>query len=228
MHARSPHESNRSLRMPRLTWLLAAFAVGALAPALTGCEIPLAMALADDMGTPNEPSPDPYYDDGYYDGYGSESAALQVKDAQVHGDLGEAIGFSGPAQSVDAYDSGGFTSVTLWANGKSSTNWATMTAISISNGGLGSDVFKPGAKLHFSSEDYDAVPYVYTWGCSGTGADADMLDYESGTSDTDIEVSEAADPGMLHLTFKVTYLNYNGSPDQIVEGELDIAAPVPL
>lgn len=202
-----------------LAWL-PLVAAAALAPALTGCEIPVAMMIADDAS--NDDSGPYYYDDGYY---GGDQSALQTKNARVHGDLGEAIGFSGDADYVDAWDDGYTTSLTLWADGSNDKGqWATMTALSIQgDGGIASEVFKPGAKLHFSSDDYDQSPYVYTWGCSGTGSDADMLDYEASSSETDIEVTESEEPGMVHLAVKISYPG-SGSA-QVVEGELDVVVP---
>jgi hypothetical protein len=173
---------------------------------------------------------EPYYDDGSYDeGVGSEYTELQIKNAAVQGDLGDALGFDGPVSTSSAYDEGGYTDITLWADGAgagllASDRWAMMSAISISNGGIGSDVFAPGAKLHFSSDDYDSVPYVYAWGCSGTGSDADSLDYEASSSEVDIEVSEAEDPGLIHLSITMSYGGY--STTQVVHGELDIARPL--
>jgi hypothetical protein len=223
MFSRSSLASKSSFRSPRFSALLAVAAVAAMAPAVCGCEIPMAMLLAGEMGDSDSATP---VDDGYYDDggdYGSDSTALQVKNASAQGDLGNAVGFSGQANSTDAYDSYGYTDISIWVS-DASNQWATMHALNISNGGLGSSVFKPGAKLHFSSEDYNASPYVYGWGCSGTGADATSLDYEASGSETDIEVSEAEDPGLIHLAFTVTYPGYPSA--QVVHGELDIATPV--
>lgn len=226
MSARTSHAPTRSLGASRLSWLALA-AVAALAPALSGCELGIAMMIADDVSNDDEVY---YGNDGYYgdDGYyGGSQSALQTKNAEVEGDLGEAIDFSGAANYVDAWDDGYYTSITLWADGSDGSNqWATMTALNIEGGGLSSEVFKPGAKLHFSSEDYNSSPYVYAWGCSGTGSDASMLDYEASGSETDIEVSEAEDPGMVHLAVTITYPGYGANGGQVVHGELDVAVPV--
>lgn len=218
MLARRSNAAPRSLRASRLAWL--PLALAALAPSLAGCEIPLAMMLADDAS-----NDDVAYGD-YYDGeYGGTQSALQVKNASVSGDLGEVRGFSAAADTVDAWDDGYYTSITLWAKRSSgSSSWATMTALNIEGGGIQSDVFKPGAKLHFSSDDYGATPYVSAWGCAGAGSDAELLDYEVNGSETDIEVTESDEPGMVHLLVKIRYPGY-GSDDQVVEGELDIVVP---
>lgn len=227
MQARSSLESNRPSRAPRLSTLLTAAALAAFAPAVCGCEVPISMLLADEMGDSGNDEPyDSYPDDGYYgDDYGSESVSLQVKNATVQGDLGEAVGFAGAARMSDAHDSGNYTDITIWADGNSTKQWSMMSALNISNGGLRNPVFKPGAKLHFSSEDYESVPYVYSWGCSGTGSDAEAFDYEAGGTETDIVVSEAEDPGMIHLSFTIRFQGYD-SQAQIVRGELDVAQPL--
>lgn len=216
MSARTSHASKSSLRAPRLSWLsLAAAAV--LAPMVAGCEIPIAMMIADDIG--NDDEAPIYYDDGYY---GGSASALETKNARLQGDLGDAIGFDGAASMVDAYDDGYYTSITIWADGESSASgkWAAMSQLTIEGGGLSSDVFKPGAKLHFSSDMYGSGPNVYTFGCSGTGANADLLDYEENGNETDIEVTEADEPGMVHLAITTTY-----SGSQVVHSELDVVVP---
>jgi hypothetical protein len=219
MSARTSPASNSSRRA--LSWL-PLVAVAALAPMVTGCEIPLAMMIADDVSNDDEGN----YDSGYYgdEYYGGSESALETKNAKLNGDLGEALGFEGSARYVDAYDDGYYTSITIWADGDSSAsgNWAAMSQLTIEGGGITSEVFKPGAKLHFSSADYGTSPYVYTYGCSGTGQDADILDYEASGSETDIEVTEGSEPGMVHLTF---HTSYPGTTTQVVHNELDILVP---
>lgn len=224
MAARTLLAQNSSSRPARFAWL-PLVAVAALAPMAAGCELPMAMMIADDVSNNDDYAGDDYYYDDGGDYYGGSQSALQTKNANVKGDLGDAIGFSGPANYVDAWDDGYYTSITLWADGANgSDKWSTMTALSIEGGGLASETFKPGAVLHFSSDDYSTSPYVYTWGCSGTGEDADMLDYEASGTETDIEVTEAEDPGMVHLAVTIRYPGGYGT--QEVHGELDVAVPV--
>ena len=114
--------------------------------------------------------------------------------------------------------------ITIWADGQSSQSgqWAAMSQLTIEGASLADDAFKPGAKLHFTSDSYGSTPYAYTYGCSGTGSDADMLDYESPGVDTDIEVSESDEPGMVHLTITATHSGYG---TQLVHSEIDVVVP---
>ncbi|MBK8258311.1 MAG: hypothetical protein IPK82_37290 [Polyangiaceae bacterium] len=196
---------------------LALLAVAALVPMMTGCEIPVAMMIADDINNEDEYVND-YYGDGYY---GSEGSALQTKNARIDGSLGDAIAFSGDAEQVDAWHDGYSTNLTFWASGNGAQQWAAMAAISISDGGISNTSFVPGATLHF--DGYSSS--VYSWGCSGTGSDADMLDYEASGSTTDIDVSESSEPGMVHLSITTTFEGYDTPVAQIVHTELDIVVP---
>jgi hypothetical protein len=217
MPARTSHASNRSLRTSRLAWLSLA-AAAALAPFVAGCELPIAMMIADDVSNDDQPVSD-YGADGYY---GGSQSALETKNAELAGNLGEAVDFSAAANFVDAYDDGYYTSITLWADGSNTTSgqWAAMSVLNIEGGGgISNEIFKPGATLHFSWDDYGS-PYVYTWGCSGTGQDADMLDYEADANETDIEVTESDEPGMVHLSITGTY-----GDGQTVHSELDVVVP---
>ena len=211
MSARMSHAPHR------FSWLCLA-AAAAFAPVVSGCVLPLAMMIAEDVSNDDEVAYGGYYGgDGYY---GDSASALQTKNATLAGALGEAINFTGDANYVDAYDDGYYTGITIWADGNVSDvgEWAAMAAISI-EGSLSNEAFKPGAKLHFSSEEYTGAPYVYAFGCSGAGSNAGVLDYEATGSETDIEVSESDEPGMVHLDIVVTF---PGS-GQVVHGELDVA-----
>jgi hypothetical protein len=226
MPARTSLAPHSSLRAPRLGWL-PLVAAAALAPLMAGCELPLAMMIADDAS-----NDDVYDDDGYYYGggdyYGGNQSALETKNAALRGDLGDALGIDAPANFVDAWHSDYSTSITLWADGAGNSGpWAAMSGITIEgDGGIANEVFKPGAKLHFDSDNWETSPYVYTIGCSGTGEDAELLDYEASGTETDIEVTEVeGEPGMVHLSITVRYENWDSGEDQVVHNEIDVAVP---
>jgi hypothetical protein len=221
MFAFSSFPSKPAVRSSRLASALSAAALVALGAALCGCEVPLAMMIAGEAshsdGTPvvsNEGSSDPYGGD-----YSSGYSALQVQNASVHGDLGDALGFSGSPHDVDAEDGDGMSTITLWVGGDGEQRWETMTQLTF-YGGLGSTKFQPGSHIH-STGSYTSDPSVTAWGCSGTGASASELAYEADSTELDLDVSAADKPGMVHVAFTITY-----NDSQVVQGELDVSQPL--
>lgn len=147
--------------------------------------------------------------------------ALDVRNARLEGELGEVVGIRAEADEASSSDDGISTEVTIWAGGgKGTERWATMTTFSLS-GEARARFFTPGETMSFGVGEGSTD--LGSYACSGTGADADELDFEVDPVATEISVHESDVPGMVTVEFDAEYFTDLGV--QHLAGSFDIAVP---
>lgn len=161
-------------------------------------------------------------DDVYVElrGPGAE-LALATRDGHLRGALGDARGFDTDADFSDAFDDGASSTVSLWADGGAGEGaWATMASIT-ARGEARRKLFTPGQSLRFSAGHDESELSAYA--CSGKGARAADLAFESDAVEIEIEVEESDRPGMVAIAWGSEYFTDEGL--EHVAGRVLVAVP---